>query len=57
MTYWVNGAFGSGANSDFAGSVLAYGAITIGAGTSFQGNLYSMVAITMCSNSMRAPFA
>ena len=57
VTYWVNGAFGSGAKSDFAGSVLAFGAISIGAGTSFQGNLYTMVAMTLASGTMRAPFA
>ena len=57
VTYWVNGAAGTGADSSFEGSILSFGAITIGNGTAFHGNVYSMAAITLCNNKMRAPFA
>lgn len=57
VIYWVNGAAGTGADSNFEGSILSYGAITIGNGTAFHGSLYSRAAITLCHNKMTAPFA
>ena len=57
VIYWVNGAAGTGANSNFEGSILSYGAVTIGNGTAFHGSIYSQAAITLCANKMTAPFA
>lgn len=46
--FWqVNGAAGTGANSTFAGTILAYGAITVGAGTNVSGRVLSYAAITL----------
>jgi hypothetical protein len=52
--YWqVNGASGHGANSTFAGSILALGAITLGAGVELIGRALSQAAVTLGGNVVR----
>lgn len=41
------GAAGTGANSTFAGKILARGAITVGAGTNVSGRVLTYAAITL----------
>jgi hypothetical protein len=54
--YWqVLGAAGLGADSDFAGTILAKGAITLGAGTRLAGRALSVGTVTLASNAVTAP--
>ncbi len=52
--YWqVLGAAGTGANSTFAGTILAQGAITLGADSELIGRALSRAAVTLASNTVR----
>lgn len=52
--YWqVLGAAGTGANSTFAGTILAEGAITLGADSQLIGRALSRAAVTLASNTVR----
>jgi len=52
--YWVvAAAFGSGAVSSVAGTILASGAITLGAGSSLIGRALSFDAVTLAENDIR----
>ena len=49
--FWASsGAVGTGANSDFAGTVLSPAGITIGAGASVTGQLLSQATVTLSGN-------
>lgn len=52
--YWqALGAAGTGANSTFAGTILAQGAITLGADSVLIGRALSRAAVTLASNTVR----
>jgi hypothetical protein len=52
--YWqVLGAAGTGANSTFAGTILAIGAITIGDSTQLIGRALSKAMVTLANNTIR----
>ncbi len=54
--FWqVNGAAGTGANSSFAGTILAAGAVTIGAGGSVVGRALSYGVVTLADNAVTVP--
>jgi len=49
--FWVvGGAAGTGANSSFTGTVLAYGAITLGLGAQLDGRALSRDTVTLAGN-------
>jgi len=51
--FWqVNGAAGIGANSSFAGTILAAGAITLGAGMTFKGKALSGGTVTLIDDTV-----
>jgi len=51
--FWVvAGAAGTGATSSFAGTILAYGAITIGAGGGVAGQALSRDTVTLADNAL-----
>ena len=52
--YWqALGAAGTGADSSFAGTILANGAITLGAGSELIGRALSAGTVTLASNTIR----
>lgn len=52
--FWqVEGAAGTGAASTFAGTILAYGAITLGASSTLIGRALSAAAVTLADNTIR----
>ena len=54
--FWAaQGAVGTGADSDFAGTVLSPAGITIGAGASVTGQLLSQATVTLSGNSITTP--
>ena len=54
--FWASlGAVGTGANSDFAGTVLSPAGITIGAGASVTGQLLSQATVTLSGNNVTTP--
>ncbi len=54
--FWASqGAVGTGANSDFAGTVLSPAGITIGAGASVTGQLLSQATVTLSGNTITTP--
>jgi LPXTG-motif cell wall-anchored protein len=51
--FWqVNGAAGIGANSSFAGTILAAGAITLGNGVTLKGKALSGGTVTLCDDTV-----
>jgi hypothetical protein len=51
--FWqVNGAAGTGANSQFSGTILAKGAITLGAGGTLTGRALATGAVTLANNTI-----
>jgi hypothetical protein len=54
--FWASqGAVGTGANSDFAGTVLSPAGITIGAGATVTGQLLSQATVTLSGNHVTTP--
>jgi hypothetical protein len=53
--FQANGAAGTGANSSFVGTILAFGAVTLGAGSTLVGRAFSRGAMTLASNTVRSP--
>ncbi len=54
--FWrVLGAAGTGASSNFSGTILAAGAVTLGAGSSLNGRALSTGAVTLASNTITTP--
>lgn len=52
--FWqVEGAAGTGANSTFAGNILAAGGITLGAGTQLTGRALSYDTVTLSTNTIQ----
>lgn len=55
--FQANGAAGTGADSSFVGTILAFGAVTLGANSTLVGRAFSRGAMTLASNTVRSPIA